>query len=340
MGQQQGDGFLARWARRKSRSRSSGGDGEAGTGSKGTASGKAPVANPTPHAPTRGPTSEAPPGDDDGAGTGAARAGAEPLGSGSADPGAREGAGRDPGSSAGGERGPSPDPSGDRERPRALSGSPEGGEGAPELPPLESLGPESDYAPFMSRRVAKSVRRAALRRLFSDPRLNVVDGLDDYDEDFRSFASLGSIVTSDMRFEAARRRLLEETRLAEQGKGRTWTGEGAAHTDPEPGMTTDGGTGEGARAGGRPAGTPPDPDVAQGEPRVRPEVAPGAGEAASPPPSGGHGARGQARDRGHPVGNRAARGQADRGEIADGDEAPEAGLRPSTDPPGAREEEA
>ncbi len=54
----------------------------------------------------------------------------------------------------------------------------------PELPPVESLTPDSDYSPFMARDVDDSVRRQALRKLFTDPRLGVVDMLDVYMEDF------------------------------------------------------------------------------------------------------------------------------------------------------------
>ena len=46
------------------------------------------------------------------------------------------------------------------------------------LPPVESLTPESDFAPFMKGEVDPSVRQQALRTLFRDPRFNVMDGLD------------------------------------------------------------------------------------------------------------------------------------------------------------------
>ena len=52
------------------------------------------------------------------------------------------------------------------------------------LPPLESLTPESDFAPFMQEGVDGSVRRAALKTLFADPRFNVMDGLDVYIDDY------------------------------------------------------------------------------------------------------------------------------------------------------------
>jgi hypothetical protein len=52
------------------------------------------------------------------------------------------------------------------------------------LPPVESLTPESDFAPFMTRDVDPGLRRQALRTLFQDPRFNVMDGLDVYIDDY------------------------------------------------------------------------------------------------------------------------------------------------------------
>ena len=53
-----------------------------------------------------------------------------------------------------------------------------------ELPPIESLTPESDFAPFMHKDVEPGLRRQALKTLFRDPRFNVMDGLDVYIDDF------------------------------------------------------------------------------------------------------------------------------------------------------------
>ena len=52
------------------------------------------------------------------------------------------------------------------------------------LPPLASLTPESDFAPFMRPEVDGDMRRQALKTLFSDPRCNVMDGLDVYIDDY------------------------------------------------------------------------------------------------------------------------------------------------------------
>ncbi|HSH43996.1 MAG TPA: DUF3306 domain-containing protein, partial [Arenicellales bacterium] len=47
--------------------------------------------------------------------------------------------------------------------------------------------------------VSEALRNQALRRLFRSARFNVIDPLDDYNEDYRSFQALGDLVTSDMR---------------------------------------------------------------------------------------------------------------------------------------------
>ncbi|HTP95304.1 MAG TPA: DUF3306 domain-containing protein [Burkholderiales bacterium] len=53
-----------------------------------------------------------------------------------------------------------------------------------ELPPLESLTPESDFSVFMQPQVDDNLRRSALKRLFQDPRFNQMDGLDIYVGDY------------------------------------------------------------------------------------------------------------------------------------------------------------
>lgn len=53
-----------------------------------------------------------------------------------------------------------------------------------DLPPLDTLTTESDFTPFLRSGVAPAARSAALRKLFTDPRFNVMDGLDVYIEDF------------------------------------------------------------------------------------------------------------------------------------------------------------
>jgi hypothetical protein len=52
------------------------------------------------------------------------------------------------------------------------------------LPPLESLTPDSDFSLFMQPQVDPELRHAALKKLFLDPRFNVMDGLDIYIDDY------------------------------------------------------------------------------------------------------------------------------------------------------------
>jgi hypothetical protein len=85
-----------------------------------------------------------------------------------------------------------------------VAGQDETGQGAatpatPELPPIESLGEDSDYAAFLAAGVPGDLQRKALRKLFQSPKFNVRDGLDDYDLDFSSPEPLGDIVTAEMR---------------------------------------------------------------------------------------------------------------------------------------------
>jgi hypothetical protein len=68
-----------------------------------------------------------------------------------------------------------------------------------DMPPIETLDADSDYAAFLSPGVSDDLRQQALRKLFSQPDFNSTDGLNDYDEDFTQFAGLGSIVTHEMK---------------------------------------------------------------------------------------------------------------------------------------------
>jgi hypothetical protein len=57
-------------------------------------------------------------------------------------------------------------------------------EPAPPLPAADSLTFESDFKAFMHAKVEEGVKRAALRKLFSDPHFNIMDGLDIYIDDY------------------------------------------------------------------------------------------------------------------------------------------------------------
>ena len=55
---------------------------------------------------------------------------------------------------------------------------------APTLEDVKALNADSSFAPFVSRDVAPEVRNAAMKKLFTDPHYNVMDGLDIYIDDY------------------------------------------------------------------------------------------------------------------------------------------------------------
>jgi hypothetical protein len=63
-------------------------------------------------------------------------------------------------------------------------------EPAPEPPPaltlddVARLTPDSDYSAFVARSVSPDVRNAAVKKLFTDPHYNIMDGLDIYIDDY------------------------------------------------------------------------------------------------------------------------------------------------------------
>lgn len=66
------------------------------------------------------------------------------------------------------------------------------------LPPVESLTPESDFAPFMQRHVRPELQQAALRKLFADPHFNVMDGLDVYIDDYTKPDPIAAAMVSEL----------------------------------------------------------------------------------------------------------------------------------------------
>lgn len=54
----------------------------------------------------------------------------------------------------------------------------------PELPPVASLTPQSDFKGFMHPKVADSVRRVALKKLFADPHFNLPDVYEPFSGDW------------------------------------------------------------------------------------------------------------------------------------------------------------
>ena len=73
------------------------------------------------------------------------------------------------------EAGPTPD----APAPAKVDDSP-----APDLPPIDQLTLDSDFSGFFHPKVDENLRRSALRKLFSEPHFNVMDGLDTYIDDY------------------------------------------------------------------------------------------------------------------------------------------------------------
>lgn len=57
----------------------------------------------------------------------------------------------------------------------------------PTLEDVEKLTHDSDYSAFMGKGVDETVKRSAMKKLFSDPHFNIMDGLDVYIDDYSKF---------------------------------------------------------------------------------------------------------------------------------------------------------
>jgi hypothetical protein len=107
-----------------------------------------------------------------------------------------------------------------RRKHQAAAQKPVTQEKPPQLPPLDSLTFESDFKAFMHSKVEEGVKRAALKKLFSDPRFNVMDGLDTYIDDYTKAEPITEELLAQL--EHARQTLLvpkqEEEKPAEEAK--------------------------------------------------------------------------------------------------------------------------
>lgn len=70
-------------------------------------------------------------------------------------------------------------------------------EAPPDLPDIDSLTGGSDFTAFLGDKVPGHLHRAAMRKLWlSSPEFAVLDGLNDYDDDYTFFETIGKIVTN------------------------------------------------------------------------------------------------------------------------------------------------
>lgn len=101
-----------------------------------------------------------------------------------------------------------------RDRPEVQplnAAGPAAGTPVPTLPSVDTLNEDSDVSAFMTADIHEPLRQTALHKLFHLPKFNRRDGLDDYDDDYRSFKPLGDILTSDRRHQLERLELGAKT---------------------------------------------------------------------------------------------------------------------------------
>ena len=75
----------------------------------------------------------------------------------------------------------------------------------PPLPPLTEvdvadLDVDSDFAPFMSLRANAGIRRLALKKMFTDPHFNIVDGLDIYMGDYNLPSPVSAVMLMTLQY--------------------------------------------------------------------------------------------------------------------------------------------
>jgi hypothetical protein len=101
---------------------------------------------------------------------------------------------------------------------------------APALPTLEDaarITPDADFSAFVGQGVDKSVQRLALKKLFTDPHFNAMDGLDMYMSDYNKASPLTPLMLASLQHaQGLVARLLDDQRkeaeaLAEASQGNT-----------------------------------------------------------------------------------------------------------------------
>ncbi|APF37160.1 hypothetical protein BOQ54_07315 [Chelatococcus daeguensis] len=128
-----------------------------------------------------------------------------------------------------------------------------------ELPPIESIGPETDLTPWLKRNVPPAWRQAALRRLWvSDPGIRDFVGLADYDWDWNTPDGMPGYGPLEIG-EAVRKRLLAAVEGAPPPADERVQQNGASIEPP---------------ADERAPGPAPEPDEAPAAVRLPPEPSP------------------------------------------------------------------
>lgn len=113
----------------------------------------------------------------------------------------------------------------------------------PTLDDVAALAPDADFTRFVMPEVDDNVKRAALKKLFSDPRFNVMDGLDTYIDDYGKPDPLPATMLRKMAQAAALGLFQEAPRAHEDADlqlqpddaaGRAGADPGAGHGDDVP----------------------------------------------------------------------------------------------------------
>jgi hypothetical protein len=105
---------------------------------------------------------------------------------------------------------------------------------APVLPPVENLTPESDFTGFMHPKVEDALRRAALKKLFSDPHFNVPDPYEPFSGDWTG----GEPISEEMLATLNQARTLLFSK-AEENKDEQETAANPDAAEPLPEQTTE-----------------------------------------------------------------------------------------------------
>jgi hypothetical protein len=95
----------------------------------------------------------------------------------------------------------------------------------PQLPPVDQLTLDSDFSGFFHPKVDEDMRRAALRKLFSDPHFNVMDGLDVYIDDYSKSEPIPAAMLASLK---------QAQRILDWAKGKEDEPEGAVAASEQP----------------------------------------------------------------------------------------------------------
>lgn len=100
----------------------------------------------------------------------------------------------------------------------------------PELPSVEKLTLESDFRDFFHPKVNEDLRRSALKKLFTDPHFNVMDGLDVYIDDYSQPNPLPAAMLAQLK--QAQKIIAWAKEGTEEAEKKTTELPGDAHAEP------------------------------------------------------------------------------------------------------------